>query len=256
MKKTLPGIAIGVRHAAVITADITRALKFYGDVLEFESYHTGDPDWAMVKQAGTTLSLIRGTPEAYDGGGGHRAHIGWIVNTPDTVDRFHERIEKAGSKVGEKKKHRDGSYGFYFEDPDRNLLECIFIPYSSDTESNREGIVLLAHGSRDPQWCQTLENLRDRVALHAGDRVCELAFLESASPNLADVVGKLAKDPKVEKIRVVPVFVAAGGHYGSDIVPLVADLRKKFPQRKIELDRPLGESPWVQEAMVAVVLRT
>jgi len=49
-------------------------------------------------------------------------HIGFIMGSVEAVGRLFERVERDGVKIVKAlKRHRDGSYSFYMEDPDGNI---------------------------------------------------------------------------------------------------------------------------------------
>ena len=152
---------LGIRHAALPVSDLKRALDFWCNTLGFEPYHVSDVDWAMVCQGGTTLSFVKvgaaataagagqaerqQDPDAPDFGyapgqarGVHPGHLGVVVLTPEDVDRTREKLQAAGRRCGKPKLHRDGSYGFYFTDPDGNAVELIFIPARSYPGDSRK----------------------------------------------------------------------------------------------------------------------
>ncbi|HEX7605829.1 MAG TPA: CbiX/SirB N-terminal domain-containing protein, partial [Usitatibacter sp.] len=53
------------------------------------------------------------------------------------------------------------------------------------------GIVLFAHGARDPEWARPFEEIRDRVRASRPEYPIELAYLELMSPTLEDAVASL-----------------------------------------------------------------
>jgi catechol 2,3-dioxygenase-like lactoylglutathione lyase family enzyme len=60
-------------------------------------------------------------------------HIGVILESPEAVDRMYREIEPQLPKLGgrvekEPKQHRDGSYSFYFSDPDGNVIQALYEP--------------------------------------------------------------------------------------------------------------------------------
>ncbi len=129
--------ALGMRHAALEAEDVERATRFFTERLGFETYSSADPenpDWAMVKLAGTTVSFVRvrkreGAPaDPLASAGHHAAHLGLLYETPTEVDALRARLSGAGVETGPCRQHRDGSYGFYFRDSEGNLLEAIVIP--------------------------------------------------------------------------------------------------------------------------------
>lgn len=60
-------------------------------------------------------------------------HVGVILDSPQAVDQMYgdlaPRIEQLGGKVIKPpKQHRDGSYSFYFSDPDGNVVQALYEP--------------------------------------------------------------------------------------------------------------------------------
>jgi sirohydrochlorin cobaltochelatase len=241
---------LGLRHGAVAATDLQRSLKFFQELLGFSPYHASDTDWAMVERHGTSLSLLYSGERKR-----HDEHIALTLENPEAVDELHAFLkEKKLPSVGVPQKHRDGSYGFYLKDPDGNLFECIFIPYVSYTVTDFSyALVLLAHGSRDPEWKVPFERLLQKTRLHAPALTVELAFMEGASPTLSEAVEKvLAARPKTRELRVAPVFLSNGGaHMTRDVPALVNAERAKHPEVTFVLHRAAGEHLAVQEAIVA-----
>lgn len=63
-------------------------------------------------------------------------HIGMILDSPQAVDQMYRailpKIEALGGRITkEPKQHRDGSYSFYFSDPDGNLIQALYEPVIS-----------------------------------------------------------------------------------------------------------------------------
>jgi sirohydrochlorin cobaltochelatase len=112
----------------------------------------------------------------------------------------------------------------------------------------KRGIVLFAHGARDPGWALPVQRLAGLVAARdAGARV-ETAFLEHLPPPLEQAVDNLLREG-IHDITVVPVFIAQGGHLKQDLPRIVAAIRDSHPQLMIRLAPPMGESTAVLEAM-------
>jgi catechol 2,3-dioxygenase-like lactoylglutathione lyase family enzyme len=60
-------------------------------------------------------------------------HIGVILEDPASVDRMYREIEPiigslGGAVAKAPKHHRDGSYSFYFSDPDGNVIQALYEP--------------------------------------------------------------------------------------------------------------------------------
>jgi sirohydrochlorin cobaltochelatase len=79
-----------------------------------------------------------------------------------------------------------------------------------------------------------------------------VAFLELMKPSLEEAVHALAAK-NVSRVRIVPVFLAAGGHVREDLPKRVAGLRASYPALPIEVDAPIGEQPAVIEAIAASI---
>jgi sirohydrochlorin cobaltochelatase len=116
----------------------------------------------------------------------------------------------------------------------------------------KQGIVLFAHGSRDPQWARPFEQLAAAVTKKMHVPV-KLAYLELMQPTLDQAVAALVKEGTT-RIRVVPVFLGQGGHVKEDLPRLVDAARKRHPEMKISLDAPIGEQAAVIEAIAAAIV--
>jgi sirohydrochlorin cobaltochelatase len=101
-------------------------------------------------------------------------------------------------------------------------------------------LILFAHGSKDPVWLETFNKLaRDLGAQLGKDRI-DLAFMEFAEPTLFDVLGDATADG-AHDIKILPLFLSAGGHVSRDIPRLVDSAKVRFPELDIELLPPIGE---------------
>jgi sirohydrochlorin cobaltochelatase len=115
----------------------------------------------------------------------------------------------------------------------------------------KAGIVLFAHGSRDREWARPFEQLAAGVSKQV-DGPVRLAYLELMRPSLDEAIAAIVREG-VERIRVVPVFLGAGGHVKDDLPKLVADARAKHAGIAIELEAPIGEQPAVLDAIAASI---
>ena len=107
-------------------------------------------------------------------------------------------------------------------------------------------LVIFANGSPDIRWRLPFEELTASLTeRHGADKV-RLAYMEFAHPSLADIAREAARDGK-SRLRVLPLFLAGGGHMSEDIPLQVAAVQMSFPQVRIELLQPIGEHPRVKE---------
>lgn len=241
---------IQLRHAAVGVGDLDRALRFYREILGFESYHTSDRDWAMVARGGTSVSLVVAH-------GTHPDHLGVTLPDPAEVDRMRARLaapESGARQVSEPKWHRDGSYGFYFKDPDGHQLECIFIPHLPRQEHPDRAILLVAHGSADPAWAEPFRAVLERVRRNAAGLEVRLAFLETMRPGVSEALSDLIQEKRPRSVDVVPLFLGTGAHARRDLPALIDPVRAAHPGVRIELRAPIGEDEAVQDALAQAVL--
>ena len=102
------------------------------------------------------------------------------------------------------------------------------------------GIVLFAHGARDPDWARPLERLKRMLGDRMPDALIENAFLEHMAPTLEDAASLLIARGATE-ISVVPVFIAQGGHLREDLPKRVEALGVLHPGVPVRIAPPIGE---------------
>jgi sirohydrochlorin cobaltochelatase len=115
------------------------------------------------------------------------------------------------------------------------------------------GLILLAHGARDPAWRGPFDAIAARVRERAPEAVVRLAFLELMAPSMADAGAELAA-LGCACVDVVPVFLGTGGHVRRDVPALIAALRESHPGVAWTLHDALGESPHVVAALADAAL--
>ena len=108
----------------------------------------------------------------------------------------------------------------------------------------KQGIVLVAHGSRDPDWSRPFERLAAALEKRLPAVAVALAYLEHG-PSIEEALAALVAKG-VGAIRVVPVFLGAGGHVKEDIPRLVAAANPGVP---VTVDSPIGEQARVIDAI-------
>jgi len=116
----------------------------------------------------------------------------------------------------------------------------------------KQGIVLLAHGSKDPEWSRPFERIAALLAEKLPAVSVGLAFLEHGAALDEVVAALIAKG--AGSIRVVPVFLGQGGHVKEDLPRLVASATR--PGVQLSLEKAIGEQPAVVEAIAAAIAST
>jgi len=112
----------------------------------------------------------------------------------------------------------------------------------------QRGLILFAHGARDPGWADPFEALAERVRALRPDIPVRLAYLELMTPDLGAAAAELIAGG-VDGIRIVPIFLGQGGHLRRDLPERVAALRKKHPGIAFDCAPPAGEDAGVLDAI-------
>jgi sirohydrochlorin cobaltochelatase len=118
------------------------------------------------------------------------------------------------------------------------------------------GIVLFAHGSRDPLWCKPIEAIASAIASQTPHAIVRCAYLELMKPDLESVVADMLSTHDVAHIRIAPMFLGVGVHARQDLPVLVQALRLAHPQLQLELTPSIGENPQVIAAIAAALTQT
>jgi sirohydrochlorin cobaltochelatase len=126
------------------------------------------------------------------------------------------------------------------------------IPASPSLPPTR-GIVLFAHGSRDPLWHGPIQAIAARILeLDPGVPVV-CAYLELTAPDLPVAVTRLV-DQGVRAISVVPLFLGVGRHAREDLPALMAVLRQQHPAVCFTLQPAVGEDARLIDLLARVAL--
>lgn len=107
---------------------------------------------------------------------------------------------------------------------------------------NTAGLILFAHGSRDPRWAEPFEAIREAVRARAPALPVQLAYLELMQPDLATAADALVAEG-CTRIDVLPLFLGTGGHLRRDLPPMVDAIRARHPQVHATLHVAAGEAP-------------
>lgn len=117
----------------------------------------------------------------------------------------------------------------------------------------QRGLILFAHGSRDPLWREPMEAVAARAAALEPGATVRCAYLELMAPDLpacaADMVAQGAK-----AITIVPMFLGVGRHAREDLPLLVAELRRLHPQVSFTLRPAIGEDERVVDMLARIAL--
>jgi sirohydrochlorin cobaltochelatase len=115
----------------------------------------------------------------------------------------------------------------------------------------KQGLVLFAHGSRDPEWARPFERIRAALVAARPDCAVRLAYLDHMTPTLPEALAEL-NSISVSRVQVVPLFFGIGGHLKEDLPRLVAEAP---PTMQISVTPPIGEQQSVIDAIAGAIAR-
>lgn len=117
----------------------------------------------------------------------------------------------------------------------------------------KTALILFAHGARDPEWANPMRRVQAVVREQVAGVPVELAFLEFMSPNLPDCAAQLIAQG-AEKVVILPMFIARGGHLKKEVPEMLAVLRCTYPNVEFSLGGAIGEHDTVVQAMASAAL--
>ena len=85
----------------------------------------------------------------------------------------------------------------------------------------KTGILLLSHGSRLDDGEEVIKAYKEMYAEEFPEMPVEYGFMEIREPGIPETIKKLTSENDLDKIIVVPVFVAHGLHTKRDIPALL-----------------------------------
>jgi sirohydrochlorin ferrochelatase len=103
-------------------------------------------------------------------------------------------------------------------------------------------LLLLAHGSRRTAGNTLWRRLLDDLQAELGNKRVALGFLELTEPTFDEALTSLYQTGARE-VRLLPLFLTAGAHVTEDIPRLCGQATDQFPDLKIDILPPLGETP-------------
>lgn len=137
----------GLRHVALRVTNLARSRTFYEELLGMQVVWEPDPDNVYFSSGSDNFALHQIPPSelaAYQPLKEQLLdHVGVILENPEAVDRMYREIEPrlpqlGGLVVKQPKQHRDGSYSFYFSDPDGNVIQALYEPTISKLRFSAE----------------------------------------------------------------------------------------------------------------------
>ena len=119
----------GLRHVALNVRDLEACRDFYVGILGMAVEWQPDEDNIYLTSGNDNLALHRAAQGASISGGQRLDHIGFLLDTPQEVDAWHEYMRARDVPILKAPKtHRDGARSFYCEDPGGVCIQMIYHP--------------------------------------------------------------------------------------------------------------------------------
>jgi sirohydrochlorin cobaltochelatase len=115
------------------------------------------------------------------------------------------------------------------------------------------GLILFAHGARDPRWAEPLDRLRHRLTQVTPGTPVAVAFLDIMEPDLPTAADRLVA-AGCDGLCIVPIFLGQGGHVRRDLAALIEVLRARHPGTDIRAAPAIGEDNGVLDALAVYCL--
>ena len=117
----------------------------------------------------------------------------------------------------------------------------------------KRGVILFAHGSRDPLWRLPMQAVAAQVAATDPGVEVVCAYLELTEPDLPSAARQLVARG-IQQLTVVPLFLGVGKHVREDLPLLMSNLRQQHPGVEIMLQPSVGENPELIALLARIAL--
>ncbi len=123
----------GLAHLALRVSDLERSRHFYEHLLGMQVVWAPDPENVYLTLGPDNLALHQIPQGESLSPGGTLDHFGFIVENEAFVDAIAKALIDADVPIlKQPRRHRDGSYSFYFSDPDGNVIQMLYEPRRVD----------------------------------------------------------------------------------------------------------------------------
>ena len=103
-----------------------------------------------------------------------------------------------------------------------------------------QGVIVFAHGSRDPLWRAPVEAVAEQIRRTDPHAKVACAYLELCEPDLQAAASALLAEGATQ-VRVLPLFFGMGKHAREDLPVLMAGLAASHPHVVFEQLATAGE---------------
>ncbi|OUV02660.1 MAG: hypothetical protein CBC42_07795 [Betaproteobacteria bacterium TMED82] len=117
----------------------------------------------------------------------------------------------------------------------------------------RQALILIAHGSKDPEWSSPFQTITNNVKKNWLKGPVELAFFELQKPLLETVIQMLI-DSGYKCIHVEPLLLANGFHLKNDLPKRVKNIISMHEGLNLTFGKPLINHKNIQRSICEVIL--
>ncbi|MFP5467973.1 MAG: sirohydrochlorin chelatase [Gammaproteobacteria bacterium] len=115
------------------------------------------------------------------------------------------------------------------------------------------GVIVFAHGSRDPQWRLPVEAVAREVQAQAPQARVGCAYLELTGPDLPSCARTLVEQG-ADVVRVLPLFFGMGKHAREDLPVLMQQLSAQHPHVRFDCLPAAGEHASLTRLLAAIAI--
>jgi sirohydrochlorin cobaltochelatase len=117
---------------------------------------------------------------------------------------------------------------------------------------NTHGLLLVAHGSKDPEWTIPFKAIEDSAKREFSGPVV-LSYLESSSPRIEQGLLQLLSSG-VTNITVAPLFFGVGSHVKTDIPQIIQKTVGGHPGVAFNILPAVGQIPAIQRLISSEIV--
>ncbi|SDZ01123.1 sirohydrochlorin chelatase [Tindallia californiensis] len=115
----------------------------------------------------------------------------------------------------------------------------------------KKALLILAHGSRVPETCDTVKKLAEAVKEKSEGHfpLTGYGFLQFAKPTFEEAAEKLIQEG-AEEMVVSPFFLFAGHHMQHDLPEAIEALQQKYPKLTFKTTDVIGDDPRMADILL------
>lgn len=117
------------------------------------------------------------------------------------------------------------------------------------------GVIVFAHGSRDPLWRRPVESVAQQIAQRDPSAIVRCAYLELCEPELPAAAAELVALGATD-VRVLPLFFGMGKHAREDLPLLMQQLEQAHPGTIFRQLPTAGEDPRLTALLAQLALES